>query len=111
MSEHRLLLVLQDIKANGPIDKLEGLCRNLHHHHYRLFDEGVSTAAIMRMLQCFVEWPEGTKSRDYPVPGVNGNGKQMSFSLYDKWSRYGEYGRMRWRLIDWMISQLELVDE
>lgn len=107
MRDQPLLEILRDIKANGPSDPDEGLCRNVHYHGHNLHSKKPAFETLNTMLHLFQAWPEGTGMKDYPVPGINGKDRQVSFSLYSKWSPVSPYGRLRWKMINWMIQELE----
>lgn len=111
MSDAHLLGVLKHIKEVGPIEESEGLCLNVHYHSRALYNNEMPGMSLVRLVKLFEEWPEGTGTRDYPVPGFFGRGRRDSFMHHKKWSFYGPYGRARWRLVDWMIQQLETPSE
>lgn len=92
----RLLDALLKLKKKGPPEKGSGLCIYLSHE---------SSEVIPRHL--VQEWPEHPGSVSYPVPHPYfppAYGYTMSNS---KWDKRTQYGKARWRLVDFLIEKLE----
>lgn len=59
------------------------------------------------------DWPEFSGSHSYPVPGLgrNDNPTRDAYETYHeckpKWDKDTGYGQARYRLLDWLIDQLE----
>ncbi len=119
---HQLLMALWEIKLRGPVNKSGGICMNvsilLEVEPAPPPEEENTDHTIRRLLtQLFKEWPDGTGNSFNPVPGYTIFGKRQDhkahrcFNLFGRWSlmwvKWHPYGRARWRLLDWLIQQVE----
>lgn len=60
---------------------------------------------INRSRGFFWSWPEFSGSDVFPVPGPAGYDPTAAYEFFDKW--YGEYGESRMRLLDFIISKFQ----
>ncbi len=110
------LEALQQIRNSGPEYLDYGICSNLRH-----LLEG-APARPNYFYTDMAEWPEGTGSKNYPVPhpmepySYGFDPVDMAEAAYDlnrsrksQWE--GEYGRMRYRLLDYLIEREEVRHE
>lgn len=71
--------------------------------------------AYLRLRQLWERWPEYSGERNFPVPDNAeefGRDAELSYVLCsDLFSAEHEYGRARRRLLDFLISELEKVND
>lgn len=90
MTLHEALVALRE---NGPKNAAVGLC-----HH-------VSGAKYGGLYDLMEDWPEHSGNRHFPV-GHPRMGASAAFAqVLNLWDRDTEYGRARWRLLDYLIER------
>ncbi len=109
-----MLSALKRIKANGPQNPKAGLCTALDMETDWLKIAALSEQVTMRSVRngLFERWPEFSGDICYPIVDKNMDliAPQQYFwslRLNATWDKGGTYGQLRWRLVDWMIEQLE----
>lgn len=94
-----LLEILQDIKKNGPSVKSFGICANVH--------RALGNPGQEELKDLMAEWPKFSGRRAYPI-GIEGIDPAWSFLFVKNyWDKETEYGRLRWELLDFLITMLE----
>lgn len=120
MFELETLQALKDIKANGPMDRLYGLCLN---HDWQMLKIAADWDQLQRdlarhhalkwMAEITNEWPMNDHtSVCFPVPAPKGSelSNSMAYMLTaDKWDQSTEYGNNRWALVDYAIEYMQRV--
>ena len=94
----RLRRALQTLKEEGPLVKRCGLCTYLMY--------GGAGAIPPLLVQ---EWPEFSGDPEYPVPHRSLRPGEAYHWVVDKWDRRTEYGKARWRLVDFLIEKLKKI--
>ena len=54
--------------------------------------------------QAFEDWPKFSGSESYPVPSNCSESPAWAYVSFNKWSKYSEYGRDRWGLLEHLIK-------
>jgi hypothetical protein len=102
----RLLAALRALQYEGavPVCPNEGICCYLA----RATDVSVDVMTL-KLRQYFVQWPEFSGDRAYPV---STNKAVTAMDQYDLasdkealWSMRTPYGLARWRLVDWLADE------
>jgi hypothetical protein len=93
-----ILHLLKSIRENGPQDSSAALLANIGHRGYSL-------------ETLVVQWPEYSGNKSYPVkhPDLSTTDVYGGVTMPDRWDRTTEYGQANYRLIDWLIEQIEIV--
>lgn len=91
---------LHEIKQNGPFNTAYGICNNIVVDYETCFD-------IVR--EYAVDWKEYSGDSSYPVPASNTDKSPLGMYYEcqrsgDMWDKDTEYGRSRWRLVDYLIE-------
>lgn len=91
------------IKQNGPNHLRYGICFNISYP-----EDGF---AIVKEFA--IGWDEHSGNDDCPVPSFNNNRDCWGMYLYARnstfdglWDKDTEYGRARWRLVDYLIERI-----
>ncbi len=101
-----LLVALRHIRDNGPQRLDRGICIAV----WQLsLQRDWKISDITRALKKYwVKWPEYSGDVTYPIVT---NKKIIAYRQYDncenKWNKRSPYGRARWRLLNWLIEQME----
>lgn len=102
-----LLRLLCKLKEEGPDEPEAGICEYVGH------------PLELLVTQLAQHWPEFSGNVLYPVPDPRSEGRDprlrpaMARARYvygsaeGMWNREDPYGAARWRLVDWLIQQLE----
>lgn len=90
MSPHEALKRLYE---EGPEDKSLGICSLLPCEY----------ESALKAL--FPRWPEYSGNITFPVPHPELSPRDAYLFLYDIWNRDTEYGKARWRLLEWLIKE------
>lgn len=106
----KLRQILHQIRHQG-LHTDTGICGNV----CRRFDKhGMpheTRRVIETMKELFRKWPEFSGNDYYPIPGIAGSGHGPTSTFHEHngalWDLDTEYGRARWRLLDFMIDELE----
>lgn len=120
MFELETLQAFKDIKANGPMDRLYGLCLNLDWQMSKIaadwdqLQRGQARYhALKWMAKITNEWPMNDHTSGcFPVPAPKGSelSNSMAYMLTpDKWDQSTEYGNNRWALVDYAIEYMQRV--
>ena len=99
-ANERLLAALIQIRDQGPLDRGNGICRNIHY----LLGEVEAPAALRVMRELSREWPLFSGDPEYPVPCPDLDPFEAYVSPYKKWS--GPYGEARLDLLQFLIENL-----
>lgn len=114
MEPKKLLLeMLKTIKANGPKVLSSGICGNYWNvvtaYTGELRKFSCQASDVMRGM--FHRWPEYSGDYAFPIRTDKSRSANTQFdrsgSVKTMWSTRYPYGRARWRLLNWMIQQLE----
>lgn len=103
-----LLKAMLTIKRAGPKCELVGICSNVV--FYCSEPHGAGWGADIQRLA--MTWPYYSGNIWYPVPHPDsmGHAKSAQF-IYNGtdplWDASLPYGRLRWKLVDWLIYKLE----
>lgn len=102
----RMLIVLLELKKDGPARKKSGICQNaseLYESYYGVF------VPVEAMQDLMSQWPEFSGNELFPVPspwGGDSGFAYRSISVDNFWNPLHSYGAARLRLLDWLIEQL-----
>lgn len=93
MTLHQALLHLREL---GPRKKVQGICGNI-----------VSTGPFTEddLLHHFIDWPEYSGRMKFPVSHPELSPRDAYMDTEDLWDVDTEYGRARWRLLDFLIER------
>lgn len=112
-----VLDVLIDIAENGPHDPLWGICINVNWHpaleaalpkHDGSVDYREREKAGNVLSRVMKRWPKRNRTRgesEFPVPGGR-NAYYGEHTINTMWSENHEYGRARWELLGFCITEL-----
>lgn len=107
----KILTALLEIRDEGPSSNASGICHNLDKNVFIANDKRTDLkecGEVSNWLEFnFVKWPKFSGEIAYPVPtpeGVNFTPETMYFAQEDQW--VGEYGELRYELLDFLIAQL-----
>lgn len=94
---------LRDCKADDR-NNLVGICLN-----YQEFSNFQDPESNGWMQPIFKRWPKYSNSRDAPVPATLRYRTCHTQYRYceNMWSKTSKYGKLRYELLDFMISELE----
>lgn len=112
-AEISLLQKLKTVRRNVKEEELRGqvvrqaIC-------YRLIDLDLEPKELNILYRLFTAWPKSTGDTAFPVPSPDPERNRLTMYTYASaqgtiWT--GEYGALRMELLEWMIAQLENVDE
>ena len=94
-----------DIKA-GNFDKGYGICGNIGHKVYSQVEESEREELWRILLQAFYTWPKFSGDMDFPIKDpYNEISAHKAYSYLPKW--VGEYGALRFELLDHVIDFLK----
>jgi hypothetical protein len=85
------------------LDRRVGICANII-SNTPVGADYQDLVQIQRDL--FKLWPEYTDQPEYPVPCEGLRPERVYKKTEDKWDTDTAYGQARWRLLDFMISEL-----
>lgn len=116
--EEVLLLILQEIREEmakppspGSHHRI-GICWQASCINETLVRKGCHWAipTELMLLGMFPRWPEFNGCEHYPVPIPEAECHPGSYYMDHRdimWDRTTEYGAARWRLLEWLIQDLE----
>ena len=112
MNHKKILLeILECIKENGPENIDNGICSSMG--HYQNYPVSMADEKIIDSIMdsIFKDWKHFSGSYAYPIPSTTaGVSHSSQFHLTDhKWDKTTEYGRLRWDLLEFMISEIEIL--
>lgn len=94
-----LLDELKPIKEYGPRYPDFGICHQL------------TLPAHRKVFTLLVpQWPKFSGDAIFPIPCPKGGFAEEAYYAHtygQMWDKGGEYGRLRWELLDWCIAELE----
>lgn len=99
-TQRKALNYLTRLRKKGPQDFNLGICDNVL----------LTSAEIIEVFYpLYIQWPEYSGSLIYPVPSYVEYVPAMEAYLEfgNIWNRTTKYGQARWRLLDFLIAQLE----
>jgi hypothetical protein len=110
MDEIKALLLQVLITVRDAPKHTTGLC-----NHVEMALENTSTGLLKwalvedLLVRMMLEWPEFSGSPTYPVPSSNHTPPEEAYwkARNKKWSKRSKYGKARWRLLHWLITELE----
>lgn len=105
-----LLEALKHIQDNGPNDPFYGICMNAK----ELFNGQHDKDVYPTISRFSAKWPKASKDHCYPVPSVKSDQSPAQCYQYARdyykgklWDDHTNYGRLRWELLAFLISELE----
>jgi len=98
-----LLKGLEELRDEGPTYVSFGICTNV-----KSLTSNYDGSPTAIMYDLFKSWPKFSGDKYYPVPSPSGCNASLEYDdSFDLWDKTTEYGRSRWELLDFMISELQ----
>ena len=112
--EQLLLDALTTIKLDGPFWNAHGICDNLKESDQYIpvsIDDDLIELWEGTLTKLMITWPKFSGNECYPVPSpdLEEGSQQVYMRTHDEWS--GEYGALRYELLDFLIDELTKVVE
>lgn len=85
------------------LDSSQAICSSVDQILYEM-DEPYCVDHEDIIFVLFLHWPEYSGERKFPVPHPTKSPEEGFYTTQDMWS--GEYGQARFRLLEFMISEL-----
>lgn len=104
MEEMTLLDALNHIKENGPVDGVHGICGNCE----KIMGVAEFDECYLDFVKMFELWPEFSGRLAFPIHTDKKMSPAEEYSqCVDGWDKSTTYGAARWRLLNFLIEQLE----
>lgn len=113
--EQLLLDALNTIKQNGPLWNAHGICDNITEtsEFTLVTHDGCESIELWKdtLTKLKITWPKFSGNECFPVPSPDPEegSQQVYMRTRDQWS--GEYGALRYELLDFLIDELTKVVE
>ncbi len=108
--KEEMLKKLRELKEKGPINTNNGICYNLELSMGEIYDHfSITITQIERKL--FRSWDEYSGDPSYPVRGFGELSPELAYyetGNRSLWAKNTKYGMSRRRLLNHMITQLEI---
>lgn len=112
--EQLLLGALTTIKQDGPFWDAHGICDNLKESDQYTsvsLDDDLIEMWEDTLTKLMITWPKFSGNECFPVPSpdLEESSQEVYRRTHDEWS--GEYGALRYELLDFLIDELTKVVE
>lgn len=96
------------LRDHGPEGYKAGICGYAVLECYGT-GRGAGKRAFSLLIEAMRGWSEHSGDEAYPVPYYRGDGNPVYgyHITRDLWDKHTEYGRARWRLVDFLIEELK----
>jgi hypothetical protein len=107
VKQRKILEVLRKLKVEGPVHKDMGLCFNMKIY----IEDYIDAYDVVRDLA--TKWPHFSGQHSFPISTGANTPADVQYRAHKDdgrgWDRRRKYAKLRWDLLDFMISEVEAI--